>query len=156
METVMDMRLAAVCFVSLLAATTTGAGDKADPKSLKGTWKLVEVKWAETASTRSIFLSSKSYLIIDGDRMTQRDENDGKVTETKFKLTLDPSKKPAVYRRTALDGKAKGTTTMGIYQVDGDTLLMCSKKEGLPTDFTIKQGQDVKDKYLDTYKRQKP
>jgi uncharacterized protein (TIGR03067 family) len=152
----MIARVLAVCLAVLLAGSSGGGDDKADKDKLKGTWKLAEVKWAEEGKTTTIVLSSKSYLGIDGDQMTRRDEDaDGKVTETKYKLTLDPSKKPAAYERTALDGKDKGKTTTGIYKIDGDTLLMCSKKEGLPTDFAITQGKEVKDKYLYTYKREK-
>lgn len=151
----MFARALAVCLAGLLAASSGGADDKADKDKLKGTWKLTEVKWSEEDATKTIFLSSKHYLVIDGDQMTERDEDDGKVTETKYKLTLDPGKSPAVYKRTALDGKDTGKSTAGIYKVDGDTLLMCSKKVGLPTDFTITQGKDVKDKYLSTYKREK-
>lgn len=151
----MYVRALAVCLVGLLAVSSGGADDKAEKDKLKGTWKLAEVKWAEEGSTKTIILSSKSYLVIDGDRMTRRSEEDGKLTETKYKLTIHPGKNPAVFERTALEGKDKDKTTTGIYTVDGDTLLMCSKKDGLPTDFTVTQGQDVKDKYLYTYKREK-
>lgn len=134
-----------------------GAGDKVDKDNLEGIWKLTEVKWAEEGRTSTIILSSKSYLIIDGGQMTERDEQDGeKVSEAKYKFSLDTSKKPAVYERKELGGRDKGKATTGVYSLDGDTLLLCLMKEGLPTDFAITQGKDVKDKYLYTYKRQKP
>lgn len=148
----MSTRVLTVCLASLLVASSLGADDK---DKLKGTWKLTEVKWAEKDGVTTIVVTSKSYLIIDGDQMIQRFEDKGKVTETKYKLTLDPSKKPPVYERKPLDDKTKEKTTTGIYSIDGDKLLMCSKKKGLPTDFTITQGKDVKDKYLYVYKREK-
>ena len=133
-----------------------GTGETADRDKLKGTWRLAEIKWAEEGKTSTLLVSSKSYLVIDGDQMTDRNEgDDGKVTEAKYQLTLDAGKKPAVYQQKAFDGKNKDRTTTGIYRIDGDTLLMCSKGDGLPADFTITQGRDVKDKYLYTYKREK-
>jgi uncharacterized protein (TIGR03067 family) len=139
--------------VGLVGVTPPATGD--DKASLQGTWKLESVKWAEAGKTSSIFLSSKSYLVVEGDQMTTRDEDDGKVKETKYSYTLDPKKKPAVYEKKVLDGKDKGKTFSGIYAIDGDTLKMCSKGKGLPEDFEITQGKDVKDKYLYVYKRVK-
>jgi uncharacterized protein (TIGR03067 family) len=140
---------AALFAVSLIAATC-GGDDKA---SLQGKWKLDHVKWAEADKTSSIYVSSKSYLIVDGDQMTRQDEDGNKVTETRYRYVLHERKKPAVYERTALDGKFKDKTTSGIYRIEGDTLKMCSKSKGLPADFDILQGSDVKDAYLYVYKR---
>jgi uncharacterized protein (TIGR03067 family) len=116
---------------------------------------LESVKWAEADKPSSIVLSSKSYLVVEGDQMTVRDEDGGKARETKYSYTLDPNQKPAVYERKPLEGKNKGKAFAGIYAIDGDTLKLCSKGKGLPADFEITQGKDVKDKYLYVYKRVK-
>jgi uncharacterized protein (TIGR03067 family) len=126
-----------------------------DSNPLQGTWKLDSVKWAELDKTSSIYVTSKSYLIITNDEMTRRDEDDGKITETKYSYTLDQKKMPTVYEQKALDGKNKGDTFSGIYVIEGDTLKMCSLGKGLPDNFNIIQGEDVKDKYLSTYKKVK-
>jgi uncharacterized protein (TIGR03067 family) len=142
-------------FLNTALARGEGKDDKGDLKKLQGTWKLVTVEWAEADSRKMIFLSSKHLCVIKGNRMTLRDENGDKVRETKYRFTLDATKKPRVYRRTFLEGKMKGKIGAGIYSIAGDTLLLCSKGKGLPKDFVIRQGQEVKDKYLYTYKRVK-
>jgi uncharacterized protein (TIGR03067 family) len=139
--------------IGLVLIAPLARGD--DKASLQGTWKLASIKWAEADRTSSIYLTSKSYLIVEGEQMVMRDEEVGKVKETKYSYTLDPKKKPAVYEQKALDGENKGKTYSGIYAIDGDTLKMCSKARGLPEDFEITQGKDVKDKYLYVYKRVK-
>jgi uncharacterized protein (TIGR03067 family) len=141
---------AAVVGLVFVAPPANGDDDKA---SLQGAWKLESVKWAEADKTSSIYLTSKSYLVVKADEMIAQDEEDGKVKETRYSYTLDPKKRPAVYEQKALDGEGKGKTFSGIYAVEGDTLKMCSKGKGLPEDFEITQGKDVKDKYLYVYKR---
>lgn len=132
-------------------------GDTGDRAKLQGTWKLVEVRWAEASSTSMIFITSKNYLTITGDELIDSYEgSDGKLKETKYKLELDASKTPPVYKKTVLEGPNQGKTSSGIYAITGDTLQMCSIKNGLPRDLNIVQGQDVKDKYLYIYQRQKP
>jgi uncharacterized protein (TIGR03067 family) len=128
---------------------------KAEQGPLDGTWKLEKFEWAEEAGTSMLLLHNDHRVTIGGGRMTTRNEYDKTVTVTEYELTLDPSKSPAVYTQTTRDGQNKGKTTTGIYSLDGDTLRLCSKKKGLPTDFTITEGQDVKDKYVYTYKRVK-
>ena len=149
----MSSRILTVALVGLFGFAPLARGD--DKASLQGTWKLESVKWAETDKVSSIILSSKSYLIVEGDMMTSRNEDSDGNKETKFSFTLDEKKKPAVYEQKALDGKNKDKTFSGIYVIDGDTLKMCSKGKGLPDNFDIIQGKDVKDKYLYVYKRVK-
>ncbi len=155
-KVMMCVRVLVVCFAGVVAASSVGFDDKAE-----GTWKLVLEQYVDESKFKKgsvTAVGGKSHLVIDGHQMTTRryfgkdgkDGSDGNwtVIETKYKLSLDPSKKPAVYERTALAGKDKDQKTTGIYKIDGDTLLMCSKKEGLPTDFTVNQ-----DNHLYTYKR---
>ena len=128
----------------------------ADKPELTGTWQLVEVKWATADGASSIFVSSKSFLVIDADTIIRREEgDDGKVKDRKYSYTVDAKKKPAVYEQKSLDGDNKGAVSTGICEVDGDTLKMCSKAKGLPEDFAIKQGKEIKDKYLYVYTRVK-
>lgn len=126
-----------------------------DASKLQGKWQLQLVKWAESDKTSSIYVTSKSYIVVDGDQMITQNEDGSKTIETKYNFKLDSTKKPAVYERTAIDGKNKGATSTGIYVIEGDTLKMCDQAKGLPADFEITQGKDVKDKYLFVYKRVK-
>ena len=149
------MRLSTVA-AALVGLSLVGPPVSADDKEkLQGTWKLESISWAEQDSKRSIYLSSESYLVVKGDEIVDRDKEDGKFKEAKSTLKLDPDKKPSVYERKALDGPNKGKTSSGIYIIDGDKLKICSMGKGLPKDFEIVQGQDVKSKYLYEYKRVK-
>ena len=89
--------------------------------------------------------------------MTVRAEGDaGQINEDRYEFEVDDALSPKTYRRTPLDGPDKGKTSAGIYSISGDTLMMCYLDSGgLPTDFTITQGVDVKNKHLYVYKRQK-
>jgi len=137
-------------------AAFAAPAQSADKPGLQGTWQLTQIQWAEEDKTSSIYVSSKGFVIIDADTIIHRgDDDDGKLKDRKFGFTVDDKKKPAVYVQKSLDGDKKGAATTGIYEVDCDTLRMCSKEKGLPDDFTIKQGKDIKDKYLYVYKRVK-
>src|SRR5207253_6260991 len=93
--------------------------------------------------TRSIFSA-------DGSAMVQRE---GK-TIIKGNFKIDPTKKPKQSEATYTEGELKGKTVLGIYEVDGDNMRICSALPGKdrPTEFSSKEGSGHA---LITYKREK-
>lgn len=65
---------------------------------------------------------------------------------------VDPTKSPKAIDVTVTDGKRKGETLRGIYELDGDTLKTCFAPEGKgrPTAFESKAGSGA---YLSVQKR---
>lgn len=138
------------------AAEATAGIDDVRNTILQGTWKLEEVKWAEMNSVTTIVVSSQSYLVINGNEMTEQYfEDQGKLNETRYSFTLDWSKQPPVYTRTELTGTNQGKSSSGILSIENDTLRLSSKRTGLPADFELAQGTEVKDKYVYVYTRHK-
>jgi uncharacterized protein (TIGR03067 family) len=134
------------------------ADDKSGPDKLQGTWKLDKVHWSEKNSKSYLKLSSKYEMTVKGNEMIVKAEGQGgKIKETTYTFTLDEKKTPRVYRRKQTKGDDKDKTESGIYEIDGDNLKLCFRdKGGLPKDFSIQQGVDVKNKYLYEFKRSKP
>jgi uncharacterized protein (TIGR03067 family) len=62
----------------------------------------------------------------------------------KAKFTIDPTKKPKTIDYQVLEGKTKGSTRLGIYELDGDTLRInyAVPYRDRPTDFTSKVGAE--------------
>ena len=89
--------------------------------------------------------------MIKDDKFTMMQEN---VTYAgTFKV--DPSKKPHTIDITFTDGPEKGTTSLGIFEVDGDTYKLCLSQKGptRPTEFVAKPGTGF---VLEVLKREKP
>jgi uncharacterized protein (TIGR03067 family) len=95
-------------------------------------------------------------VTVKGNEWVVATKRDGKVTETKYKLELDQTKSPKQYKKIRIEGPDKGKTESGIYEIRGDTLRMCFLKNGgLPKDFSLKEGVDVKNKFIHEFKRVK-
>jgi uncharacterized protein (TIGR03067 family) len=70
-------------------------------------------------------------------------------------IRIDPTKKPKTQDATQTSaGENKGKTTLSIYEVDGDTLKICSAEPGKdrPTEFSAKPGSGH---FLREFKREK-
>jgi uncharacterized protein (TIGR03067 family) len=116
------------------------AGDADDPKKLQGTWEIDELIQYGKKVDFKIIKGTK--FVFAGNLLTIQPPND-KVEEFEkrsFSFKLNPAKKPAEVELTALDGKHKGITSPGIYELKGDTLRWCqsdaTKAPERPKDFT--------------------
>jgi uncharacterized protein (TIGR03067 family) len=127
-------------FVSALvsvAAPPQAGATKADLEKLQGDWAEVSVcvdgVKASDDEAQSIFQT------IKGDRYTLSLFNKSLVKGT---LKIDATKKPKTIDMTTTDGPGKDTTTLGVYEIDGDTLKICSAQPGKdrPQDLTSKKG----------------
>ncbi len=89
---------------------------------------------------------------IKGEEFTVTREGE---TIVKGKFTIDPTKKPKTIDVTFTDGQLKDKSTLGIYELEGDTFKLCyaapDSKER-PKEFSAKEGSGHT---LAVWKRQK-
>jgi uncharacterized protein (TIGR03067 family) len=117
----MKARLPFVLVVALLVAADDPKGDiKAEMKKLEGTWRGVSLVSNGKASAedraKALTLTLKAdgtWTLSDG-----KDASDGTYT-------VDPAKKPKTGNFVIKSGKYKDTTTLDVYDLDGDTLKFC-------------------------------
>lgn len=141
----MKIKLFTIIAASLLIAADDPKDDaiKTEMKKLEGTWVTVSVlssgkKWPDEKA-KAISLTIKA----DGTWVMK----DGKES-WEGAYTVDPSKKPKTGQFVGMNGKFKDSTTLDIYELDGDTLTFCyvivptgkeSTKER-PTKFASEEG----------------
>jgi uncharacterized protein (TIGR03067 family) len=149
---------AVVAIVCLFAGVRSPAADgdakeeavAKDLQVFKGTWRL----------------SSKE---VDGKKFSEEEIKDvigtvdgsGKVSVRRGDkilgegtIKLDPTKKPKTIDVTFTEGDRKGTTGLGIYEIDSDAFRVCIARAGeeRPADFSAKVGSG---RTLIVYKREK-
>jgi uncharacterized protein (TIGR03067 family) len=145
-------------FLSLAVPLTADEKEdavKAEIKKLEGTWTRVS-SILDGKKTPDDKLKPLAFTVkADGTWVMKNDTETWDGT-----YTLDPSKKPKAGDFVVLNGKYKGSTTLDIYEIDGDTMKNCyvvvptgkeSTKER-PTDFSSKEGSGH---YLYVFKREK-
>jgi uncharacterized protein (TIGR03067 family) len=90
---------------------------------------------------------------IDGDRMKY--SQDGRAVLYEYAITLNVRKKPRVFDSRGVGGMARGHVYRGVYRMEGDTLLLCSRlgdaESGRPRSFEG-QGAGV---IVEVFRRQK-
>lgn len=128
------MRTIIVCGIALLTLSSAMGGDAAkDQKALQGKWQGV-IKGRDNVE---LTFSGNEWSLISKDK----DDHHFKGT-----FTLDPKAKPnAIDMKISAGGdKAKdyvGKTSLGIYELSGDTLRWAASEPGRderPTEFTEK------------------
>lgn len=141
----MKIKLFTIIAASLLIAADDPKDDaiKTEMKKLEGTWVTVSVlssgkKWPDEKA-KAISLTIKA----DGTWVMKDDKESWEGA-----YTVDPSKKPKTGQFVGMNGKFKDSTTLDIYELDGDTLTFCyvivptgkeSTKER-PTKFASEEG----------------
>ena len=152
----MKQRLLPILVVGVLAAgLAPAAQDRADenkgPKAFEGTWVAVFAqlngKQAPKEALKDVTMT------FAGEKFTLKEPRIGRVVEGTFRI--DPSKSPREYSATAVVGGRK-LTTVGIYELDGDTLKICYTPEGgnRPAGFSTKGGTAEQPVFLTVYRRQ--
>src|SRR5581483_4019740 len=118
------------------AALALGADDKKDDaakeelKKLEGTWLLVS---AEEDGQKMPDNGVKIKAVVKGDKLTL---HFGEQT-LEGTISVDPSKKPKEIDTVTTADKKK---SLGIYDLDGDTLKICVGKSERPKEFDAKKG----------------
>jgi uncharacterized protein (TIGR03067 family) len=130
------MRIAVLLLplAGLLPAADDGA--QAELGKLKGIWQAVsEEVDGHKANPEQL---EKTFLVIEGDRYTQRLPN----ASRKGTFKLNPGTTPKQIDITPSDGPDKGKTLLGIYELKGATLRYCVAEPGKdrPREFTGKAG----------------
>ncbi len=116
------LRLALATAVAALAVLTA-RGDDADHKALQGTW-VIEAATLEGRDHIDDFAGMK--LILAGDRYTV----DFAKNTDKGTFAIDPTKTPKRIDIRSADGPFKGKTLPGIYELKGNTLVLCLEGDG--------------------------
>jgi uncharacterized protein (TIGR03067 family) len=124
------MKLTAIS--TMFAALLVSSASAADEKDLNGAWTASEAT-RNGAKVSDDLVKSATVVFADGKYTASL----GDITETgTFKI--DRAKKPNTIDMKPSDGAKKGTTTPGIFELDGDTLKLCFALETnrQPSDFT--------------------
>jgi uncharacterized protein (TIGR03067 family) len=116
---------------TLCAGAAWGADDaKKDTDKLQGTWEAqaVEREGKDDPNLKGALIS------FNGDKFTVKMGDRVLMAGT---LKVDTSKKPHTIDATVTEGDTKGLTLPGIFELDGDTLKVCSDGQGKkrPTEF---------------------
>jgi len=130
--------VAVLAIIGLSLAIVRAADPGADQKKIQGMWrytKIVEdgVEMPLKGEDPDLgFDGDQTFWVIDGQRTNRAT------------FRLDERSAPKSIDLTQLDGKEKGQTMRGIYQLSGDTLKLCLKSaESRPTEFKSTKEQIV-------------
>jgi uncharacterized protein (TIGR03067 family) len=142
--------IAAPC--ALLGADDAGKQEaiRKELKRLEGTWLLVSAERNGQEAPKEALTDSR--LVMQGDKFTIHQAG-GTFEGT---IGLDPTRKPKAYdARATRDGRK--VSTLGIYEIDDDTLRICYTPEGgqRPKEFATKGGTDEHPIVLGVYKKEK-
>lgn len=145
--------------MNLLLAVTAGALLAADEKTdakkalakLQGTWMTERLESNGSDLTEKF----KVTLIIKGNQITVKGNDEVQKDYAKATFKIDPSTKPPLIDMEVLGGSQKGVKMEGIYELKGDQLKLCVKVIGSdrPTKFATKEGSNTA---LLILKREKP
>jgi uncharacterized protein (TIGR03067 family) len=123
------MRLIALWLAT--AGVLIAADAREELEALRGIWKPVAIERDGARLTPDMIVDN--VLTIEGDRFTYTTA--GEVHRGTFQV--DPSRTPRAIDRTELDGRFKGQTLRGIYELDGGRWRACfaDPGRGRPTRF---------------------
>lgn len=146
------MRLRMTLVLGTAVLLTAAAPENASKKELEkfqGTWKLVSMEAEGSKVEENVFKGSK--LTIKGDKVTMTSPGDA-VYQGVFKFDL--SHKPKRLDLSFTDGPEKGNTSLGIYEIDGETFKVCLGLTGKPRpqEFVTKAGSGH---VLEVWKKEK-
>jgi uncharacterized protein (TIGR03067 family) len=141
----MSQMLAAFAVASLfiVPAAYQAEDAKKELESLQGAWEITEV-----VNSGRIIPAEKvkgGQIVIKGDELTLSEGADDKEPR-KFSIKLDPSKKPRAIDQTTLNRGKKGMVIPAIYELDGETLKLCSPNDDSkdrPTALKSEKGSNV-------------
>ena len=137
----MIVRLTILFVAFTLAGKAAGQDDAAakDKEALQGDWRVVaaydngEKVPDNDIKQMKIKFAGSTVVVHEGDKLHER-----------FMFKLDPVKKPKAIDFLVTEGKKKGSTDLGIYLLEGDSLKLSIKEGGpRPKDFASKAGSKI-------------
>jgi uncharacterized protein (TIGR03067 family) len=136
------MQFRAVAFAVAVMVTGSAlsvAAEDGQDDGLVGSWRIVSVEKDGQQVSEDQF---KGVVVrYDANGTASGRKGDKVLFEATIKL--DPNKRPKALDATQTsDGPGKGKTTLGIYEIEGNTLRTCSAEPGKdrPTEFSAKSG----------------
>lgn len=105
---------------------------------LEGTWELVSME----RDGKELKLLMDARTIITGDRFVFKV---GDVVDSSGTMKLNPTRKPKAVDIIYNEGRTKGKTYKGIYEINGDMAKVCrprSPDADRPIEFKTKPGSD--------------
>ncbi|HVS33990.1 MAG TPA: TIGR03067 domain-containing protein [Gemmataceae bacterium] len=122
----------------LFAADAKDDAVKKDMDALQGKWQIT----ALTRDGKDAEVSKDAVRIVKDNKYTVN-PNPNTTIEGTFKI--DPTTKPKSIDITQTNGPNAGKTSLGVYDLDGDTLKICWAPPGKdrPTDFKSAEGSGV-------------
>ena len=134
----MSKAFAVGAVLALVLSVGVRAADQAEElKKLEGTW---EFDSAVSNGDKAPAEELKKMKVIIGDGKIKVQQGDQVLDEMPFKISVDATPKNIDVTNT--QGDKKGKEELGIYELDGDTLKICSSNPGekRPTAFESKEG----------------
>src|SRR5262245_1049424 len=121
----MAMRYAlAILLLSALGAGGDSEEARAEKKHLQGTWRVIGAEQkGEVAQHKDL---QEMEIIFSGDSIVVRE---GKTVQERFIFKLDVTQTPKAIDFTYTEGKKKGRTDRGIYQLSGNDLKICIQEK---------------------------
>lgn len=125
-----------------------------DTKKLEGSWRTMSVESNGKKLSQDVIKEMADLrLVFKGDTGSIR--NKGKVL-SEGPFTIDPTKKPKTLDLEVTKGQRIGSTSLAIYELDGDTLKACWTSLAVdrkrPKEFATKPDSGL---LLITYQREK-
>ncbi len=126
----------AILLVTLGMLAAAPDDSATDLKNMEGTWVLVSGEEEGKSISEQTLKGSK--LEIKGDKHNVKVGNDTFVGTHK----IDASKKPKTINASDTEGKFKGKTSLGIYELKADEFKVCfaPPDKERPKEFTTKSG----------------
>ncbi|VTR93232.1 Uncharacterized protein OS=Pedosphaera parvula (strain Ellin514) GN=Cflav_PD2062 PE=4 SV=1 [Gemmata massiliana] len=138
----MSHRVAVLCTALVVAvfAPARAADEKDDKKAAQGTWEYETLEWNgkkipfNQIKMTTVTFDGDKFAIKIGDKVTSSGTH-------KF----DSTKSPKTFDATVTDGEGRGTTMLGIYKLEGDSLTGCINLTGRerPTEFKTTENSET-------------
>ncbi len=118
------------------AAAARDDAHEQEYKKFEGTWNYAAYETAGRKLPEAGFKGNQ--YVFHAREYTRKEELAGLTTKGTFKL--DPTKQPKTIDMTDTEGHAKGDTAPGIYELEGDTLRLCTGLgKDRPKEFAAKE-----------------
>jgi uncharacterized protein (TIGR03067 family) len=130
----MKPQLLLAVFTALLLAADAKEDVQKELKLFQGSWRIESIEFNEQQVPADAFKDAR--LIFKGDTFSTKNGDQGTIK-------LAPDKKPKEIDITLTEGRGKGNTLLGIYEIDGDTYKLCAPSmpgKERPKEFTAKKG----------------